>query len=117
MPGRAVEWPAWPEFVFDKAVEGENKKDIDYRVAKKAIVEEYGESSLREGWLKTCAELEKVTDEIDAKGRTIIPILTMKDVEAGLVSSEQRDELSRVGCFVVRGVIDPAVATEIFQDL
>ena len=117
MPAETVEWPPWKEFVLDKSVSEQYQKDNDYTTSKKAVIEEFGEDALRKSWLKTCAELEKVTEEIEAKGSKIMPEITLQEVLQNKVSDETKDEIKRVGCFIVRDVIPKQEADGLFRDL
>ena len=117
MPSRTSEWPAWPEFVIDKSVDSADGEDDDFLAAKRAIVAEYGDLALRESWHKACAALTTVTQEIIERGQDVFPCLDMKDVEAGSISDDQRDELRKTGCFIIREVIDPVDMEGIFIDL
>lgn len=115
MPGVIAEWPAWPEFVYTKSAEG--LEDADYHAAKDAIIKEYGQAALTQSWLKTCAELENVTEEIIQKGRDIIPIIPYEGIESGAVSEEMVARLKKTGCFVVRDVIPRETVDKLFTDL
>jgi hypothetical protein len=117
MPGVDRVWPSWPEFGHFKISKDNSEEDIDFRLAKDAIIKEYGEAALRESWLKTCAELSHITEEIALKGKDIIPIITMKNVDNKAVSEETVQQLKKRGCFVVRDVIDRDTANKIFTDL
>ncbi len=110
MPGALVQWPTWPEFTPEKA-----EKNPDLITFKQAILREYGAEALRTSWLKICAELEKVTDEIAEKGTSIIPDITYDELFK--LNAEQKERIKSVGCFVVRQAVSEEKATEWFNDL
>jgi hypothetical protein len=116
MPGIFKQWPAWPEFTYDKSTKTISE-DVDFRAAKDAIIKEYGQAALTESWLKTCAELTNVCEDIISKGRDIIPIISMEEVDAGTVPKETVDRLRKTGCFIVRNVIDRETTDKLFADL
>jgi hypothetical protein len=103
-------WPPWPLFNVEK---GENKpENVTY---KRIIVEKYGAESIRRSWLQTCASLQQVTAEIEAKKTDIIPVLTFNEILNA--SEEKKEELKSLGCFVVRGVVPREEATWWYWDL
>jgi hypothetical protein len=103
-------WPPWPLFSVEK---GENKpENVTY---KRIIVEKYGAESIRRSWLQTCASLQQVTAEIEAKKTDIIPVLTFNEILNA--SEEKKEELKSLGCFVVRGVVPREEATRWYWDL
>lgn len=103
-------WPPWPLF---NVASGENKpENITY---KRTIVKKYGAEAIRRSWLETCASLEHVTAEIEAKKTGIIPVLTLDEILNASV--ETKEKLKRVGCFVVRGVVPRNKATQWYWDL
>lgn len=110
MPGRVDTWPAWPEYTAEKAEKDEQLPDY-----KKEILATYGEEALRSSWLKVCAELESITDEIREKGSDVIPQINYEELMS--MNDEQKDKLRSVGCFVVREVVSNDQATEWFQNL
>lgn len=110
MSGRLLNWPAWPEF---SAEHGETDESlIQY---KRDIVEEYGKDNIVRAWVKVCAELEKITVDIAARGTSAIPEVDFKDIFT--LSDSERQKLKDTGCFVIRGVYDRAQADRWFQDL
>lgn len=103
-------WPPWPLF---NAQKGENKpENIIY---KRSIVEKYGAEAIRQSWLQTCAALEQVTAEIEAKKTGIIPVLKLNEILNA--SEEKKKELKNLGCFVVRGVVPRNEATQWYWNL
>lgn len=103
-------WPPWPLF---NAQKGENNpENIIY---KRTIAEKYGAEAIRQSWLQTCAALEQVTAEIEAKKTSIIPVLTLDEILDA--SEERKNELKNLGCFVVRGVVPRNEATEWYWNL
>lgn len=117
MPGLLAQWPAWREFRYDKTVDEANKNDPDYRATKETIIKEYGQAAIEQSWLTACAGLERVVEDITVRGRDVIPVITMEDVEAGHVSLEKQDEMRKVGCFIVRNVVPSEEADALFKDL
>lgn len=107
IPGALHEWPAWSEYTFEKSEKGPSLTQY-----KKDIVARYGEEALRQSWLKVCAELEKVTDEIAQKGSSIIPEIAYDDFFK--LSAEEQEKIKSVGCFVVRQAVSEDLATEWF---
>ncbi|KAL2877053.1 hypothetical protein SGCOL_007674 [Colletotrichum sp. CLE4] len=114
MPGSVREWPAWPEYT-DKDVH--ELKDSDFFSTKKAVISQYGAEALRESWFRVCEQLKAVTDEIVTKGRTIIPVFDAHNLLDKGFTETERDELKRVGTFVVRGVIPKAETTRHYEVL
>ncbi|KAH8689439.1 hypothetical protein BGW36DRAFT_308058 [Talaromyces proteolyticus] len=117
MREESAPWPEWREFVEDKSTLQEYEGDPEFLAIKKQIDEEYGEEKLRRSWLKTCAELEELTEEIKEKGSQIIPIIDMADVRRGCVAIKDVAEIRRVGCFVVRNVIEQCEMDRLYRDL
>lgn len=117
MPGVLKEWPAWPEFGFSKPAQLSKSEECHFAAAKQAIIQEYGEVALTESWLKTCATLHSITDEIALKGSEIIPIIKLKDIEAGTVPDDVVESMKNTGCFIVRDVIDRDITNKLFADL
>jgi hypothetical protein len=115
MPGATLPespWLKWPSFTPSKGEAGFDDELIRY---KQDIVALYGEAALRQSWLKTCAALKELTDEIVLKGTSIIP--EVKYEEMLDLGQEGKDELLKRGAFVVRGVVDKQVADGWFHDL
>ncbi|KAK5193717.1 hypothetical protein LTR99_006054 [Exophiala xenobiotica] len=110
MPGRLLSWPDWPEFTPSKAEPGDDL--VGY---KKAIVDKYGKDALVQSWLRTCKELESVTDSIAELGSSAIPEIQFQDFFAQ--TPEQKTKLKDTGCFVVRNVFSEAQADKWFQNL
>ncbi|KAF7561093.1 hypothetical protein G7046_g3041 [Stylonectria norvegica] len=110
MSGKAVPWPDWPEFNPSTAEGGDDL--VGY---KQAIVEKYGQEALVKSWLKVCKELESVTEKIATGGNSVIPIVEYDDVFS--LSSEKKQDLKDVGCFVVRNVFKSEQADTWFKDL
>ncbi|KAF3019262.1 hypothetical protein E8E14_005507 [Neopestalotiopsis sp. 37M] len=115
MPGRIVsQWPAWPEY----GNETSKDKDQDFIAAKQAVIAEYGKENLIKSWIATCKELESVTDEIANKGNAIIPVISMDDVlKNGGFTKEQKSQVKRTGCFMVKGVIPHQEAKNMYASL
>ncbi|OHE98578.1 hypothetical protein CORC01_06029 [Colletotrichum orchidophilum] len=114
MPGSVRDWPAWPEYTSKDTHE---LKDPDFLNTKKAIISQYGGEALRDSWLRVCEQLKAVTDEIVGKGRTIIPVFDAYTLLDKGFTETERDEVKRVGTFVVRGVIPKPEATQHYADL
>lgn len=114
MPGRIIEWPAWPEYSKQGSPEA---NDSDFLAVKKSIIAEYGADALRKGWLKVCDQLKSITDEISSKGESIIPILDTVEVLRNGLTSHQREEMKRVGAFVFRQTVEDAEATKLYEEL
>lgn len=115
MPGQIWEWPAWPEFTTESVKTAE---DPDFIVAKKKILDRYGRDALWRGWLQVCNNLKTVTDEIEAKGNSIIPIFDTQSVlEAGGLSESQRAEAKRIGTFVFRQTVPKAETEQLYHEL
>ncbi|KAM0282401.1 hypothetical protein ACHAQH_003082 [Verticillium albo-atrum] len=115
MPAQVREWPAWPEFTAQSL---KDAADPDFLQAKKAIIEEYGPAALRTSWLKVCEELKNVTDDIAAKGNSIIPIFDTETVlAAGGFTPAQTDKVKKVGAFVFRGTIPEAETNKLYSEL
>ncbi|KAK7418774.1 hypothetical protein QQX98_003792 [Neonectria punicea] len=116
MPGKLLSWPAWQEFETPS-------KDVSPDTftssskAKAEIIAQYGEEALRKSWLRVCKDLEVVTDRLSALGSKAVPVLDMKEIQDGDLSDARRSELKSSGCCIVRGVIESAEATSLFQDL
>ncbi|OAP59814.1 hypothetical protein AYL99_04816 [Fonsecaea erecta] len=110
MPGRLLSWPDWPEFTAAKAELGDDL--VGY---KKAIVDKYGKDNIVKSWLKVCKELESVTDRIAEQGTAVIPEVQYDDMFS--LTSEKKQALKDVGCFVVRNVFSREQADKWFSDL
>lgn len=111
MVGPLTTWPAWPEF---SSIPNDEQSD-DLANYKSAIIQEYGQEALIKSWLKVCSELEKVTKEIREKGNAVIPEISYSELQD--LSIKQKEEYKRVGCFLIRGVVEKDVAEEWFKDL
>jgi Protein of unknown function (DUF1479). len=111
MPALAI-WPDWPEFVSSDVPPEEEEQ---FKTYKKQIVNEYGEENLRKAWLKTCEDLKAITAELSQKGSAVIPELEFNDLQS--LSEEKVNELKKIGCFVIRGVIPAEEATAQFEKL
>ncbi|KAM0329456.1 hypothetical protein ACHAQA_004765 [Verticillium albo-atrum] len=115
MPAQVREWPAWPEFTAQGL---KDAQDPDFLEAKKTIIKEYGATALRVSWIKVCEELKTVTDDIAAKGNSIIPVFDTEAVlQAGGFTDAQRDNAKRVGAFVFRGTIPEAETNKLYGEL
>lgn len=117
MPGRLLQWPDWAEFGTPptKDASADTTAEAD---AKAAVISEYGEAALRQGWLKVCKDLETVTDRLASEGTAAIPVLDMAEVDAsGGLSEERRSQIRASGCCVVRGVVDAKETEGLFRDL
>ncbi|RFU27655.1 hypothetical protein B7463_g8682, partial [Scytalidium lignicola] len=112
MPGKLETWPTWPEYNFSKS---EADPTGSLLQIKQEIISEYGESALRQAWLKVCSELSKITDDIAEKGTDIIPEVNFDELFH--LDTEKKEELKDKGCFVVRGVVDKEVADGWFAGL
>lgn len=110
MPGKISMWPDWPEYTIDGAETG--KDLVQY---KKSIVDKYGQEALTKSWLKTCKELEKVTDHISELGTAFVPVFQFEDLFT--LSQERKRELKEAGCFKVAGVVPKVQATQWFYNL
>lgn len=110
MPGTLLTWPDWPEFTAANAEKGDDLVGF-----KKAIIHQYGKDNIVKAWLKVCHELESITDDIAQRGTSAIPELEFQDIFS--LSSEQKQALKDVGCFVVRNVFSREQADEWFQNL
>lgn len=111
MVGPLDTWPAWPEFTSIP----NNEQSDDLANYKSAIIQEYGQEALTKSWLKVCSELEQVTKEIREKGNAVIPEISFSGLQG--LSEEQKEEYKKVGCFLIRGVVDKEVAEEWFKNL
>ncbi|KAH7171318.1 hypothetical protein EDB81DRAFT_837801 [Dactylonectria macrodidyma] len=114
MPGQVRHWPAWPEFTKQRALEAE---DPDFLTAKKAVVAQYGADALKQSWIAVCKELKTVTDEIAAKGQSIIPILNATELLQNGFTDEQKAKVKAIGSFVVQGVLPETEATAHYANL
>ncbi|KAG0648994.1 hypothetical protein D0Z07_5009 [Hyphodiscus hymeniophilus] len=103
-------WPPWPLFNAQKAENRPENVNI-----KQEIIQRYGEEGIRRSWLQTCATLEQVTAEIEAKKTAMIPALTLDELLNA--SEEKKQALRSLGCFVVRGVVPRNEATQWYWDL
>lgn len=110
MPGQLSQWPNWPEFTFADAEKGDDL--VEYKCA---IADKYGKDALIQSWLKTCKELESLTDEIAKAGTSYIPEVDYEQLLT--LSPEQQQKLMDVGCFKVKGVVSRKQAEGWFQDL
>lgn len=117
MPGIIPEWPPWREFGLDQPKTSAITTDVDYALAKRQIIQEYGKDALQKSWLKVCAELGKIADELARGDTQPIPIFTMDDIESNRLSPQQIVEMKRAGCFVVRNVVDTEETKTLFQQL
>ena len=108
MIGPLDTWPAWPEFT---SIPDEEQSDdlVNY---KSAIIQEYGQEAITQSWLKVCSELEKVTREIREKGSAIIPEISFHDLQS--LTEERKEECKKVGCFLIRDVVNQEVAEQWF---
>lgn len=107
-------WPAWAEYASQDAQEA---NDADFAAAKRAVIADYGVDALRKGWIQTCHNLRSITEEIAAKGSSIIPIVNTAEVlESGFTPS-QKAEIQRVGAFVCRATVPADTIKAHFDDL
>ena len=110
MPGKLLSWPDWPEFTPGNAETGDDLVGF-----KKGIVDKYGKDNIIKSWLKVCKELETVTDRIAEQGTSIIPEVQFEELFA--LTTERKQSLKDVGCFVVRDVFSREQADEWFKIL
>lgn len=110
MPGQLSQWPNWPEFTFPTAEKGTDL--IEY---KHAIIAKYGKEALTQSWLKTCKELETLTQEISQAGTSYIPEVEYEQLLT--LSPEEKQKLMDIGCFKVKGVVARKQAEGWFKDL
>ncbi|KAK4506499.1 hypothetical protein PRZ48_000231 [Zasmidium cellare] len=110
MPGQLSEWPNWPEFSFVNAEKGDDL--LDY---KRAIIDKYGQEALTQSWLKTCKELETLTQDICKAGTSYIPEIDYEKLLT--ISPEEKQKLMDVGCFKIKGVVPRKQAEGWFRDL
>jgi hypothetical protein len=115
MPGILKTWPAWPEF---RIANKDNVQDPCFATAKAEVIAEYGEEALRQGWVKTCKNLQNVTEEIAPLGSDAVPVFEMSSIiENSGLTDEQQSKLRQRGCCVVRGVLSEEEATTKYHDL
>ncbi|KAH6696782.1 hypothetical protein F5X68DRAFT_271941 [Plectosphaerella plurivora] len=115
MPAQTRVWPAWPEFASQGT---EYSKDADFINVKKSIIDEYGADALRKSWIKVCHSLERITDEISAKGNSIIPIFDTEEVLAqGGFTDAQREDAKRVGAFLFRSTLPEEETRQLYSEL
>lgn len=114
MPGKLLTWPNWVEH---KAAPKEIPHEEDFANAKAAIIAEYGEEALLQGWIRACKQLETITDDLAASGSTAIPVLNFTSIPKDRFSPAQRSQIKAAGCCIVRNVIPEAEATGLFNDL
>jgi hypothetical protein len=114
MPGIVKSWPAWPEFSDPTP---ESMQDGDFARAIADIIAQYGEQALRQGWLKACKELEKVTARLSSPDNAAVPIFQMDEIQGHGLSEKQRLQLRSSGCCIIRGVLDTEEASAFFKDL
>lgn len=115
MPSRTSTstWPtAWPSFT----PADNDPADTFSKELKASIIAEYGATTLRDSWIKTCTALASVTARIRTQGNASIPIFSYDEVvsptnEAALSS------MKAAGCFIIRGVIPTKEATQEFDKL
>ncbi|KAH9909951.1 hypothetical protein F4778DRAFT_789306 [Xylariomycetidae sp. FL2044] len=116
MPGVLKSWPAWPEF-------GVQSKDTVqnpwYARSKAEIISEYGEEALRRAWVKTCKSLESLTEELSSLGPDAIPVFDMASINDNNqdLTEEQKAQMRRRGCCIVRGVLSEEEATSKYREL
>lgn len=110
MPGKSTAWPDWPEYTVDGAETGEDL--VQY---KKLIVEQYGHEALTSSWLKTCQELDTVTERISELGTAAVPVVQFEELFT--LAEERKRQLKEAGCFKVAGVVAEEQATEWFHNL
>lgn len=115
MPAQTWEWPAWPEFTAQGI---KNTEDPEFLSVKKAVIDRYGGDALRRGWLQVCKDLESVTEEIAAKGSSIIPVFDTETVlAAGGFTDSQREEVKRIGTLVFRATVSEAETSNLYSEL
>lgn len=107
-------WPDWPEYTKHDIKDVE---DTDYIETKRAIIEEFGEEALRQAWLKTCEQLQDVTDRIALLGHEIIPSFDADQILQNGFSPEQSKEFKDIGCCVIQGVLPEERTTNLYQEL
>lgn len=114
MPGILSSWPEWQEY---EHLHDHVPKDPDFAIAKKKIIDEYGEAALTRSWLQVCEDLKGITDDIAAKRSSIIPVLETDAILRDGFNDNQVIEIKRVGCFIARGTIPREEATEAYVGL
>ncbi|KAJ3543225.1 hypothetical protein NM208_g3687 [Fusarium decemcellulare] len=116
MTAKVTNWPPWNEFLTPPASVPEDTFTSSSK-AKAEVIAQYGEDSLRQGWLKVCKQLEAVTERLAKLGNDAIPVLNMDEFRNGGLSETRRSELKSSGCCVVRGVLEKKEATSMFDSL
>ncbi|OKL62045.1 hypothetical protein UA08_02405 [Talaromyces atroroseus] len=111
MIGSLDTWPAWPEFSLNNNAE----RSDDLIQFKKAIIKEYGQENLTRSWVKVCSNLEQITAKIRDAGSTIIPEIAFDQLQ--YLSEEQKEESKKIGCFIIRGVVQRDLAEKWLKDL
>ncbi|KAK3190633.1 hypothetical protein K4F52_003324 [Lecanicillium sp. MT-2017a] len=111
---KVKQWPAWSEYKVQGTTEA---NDPEYLAVKKEIIERYGADALYRSWVKVCLELENVTEEIAAKGNSMIPIFDTAEIISGGFTDEQQCEIKRVGAFVCRGTIPESETNLLYDNL
>lgn len=114
MPGTTREWPAWPEFTKPGVDEA---KDPEFLSIKKAVIAEYGAEVLRQSWIKVCRDLEAVTDEIAAKGSSIVPSFETTQILSKGFTDSQRSDAQRIGAFVCKATIPQPEAETLYKNV
>jgi hypothetical protein len=115
MPAKIREWPAWPEFTSPSS---KYSDDPDFLRTKKAVIERYGRDALSRSWVQVCRDLATVTEEIEEKRNSIIPIFdTQQVLAAGGFTDQQRDSAKKIGCFVFRGTVPSEEVNQLYAQL
>lgn len=114
MPSKTEIWPAWQEF---KQVDKETSTDEDYIKAKRDVIAQFGETALRTAWLKVCADLVAITEDIASKGSASIPVIDASAILNNTLSDADEAKMKKVGCFAIRGVIPKDEAKQQYQNL
>lgn len=91
--------------------------DPDFSKCKKEIIAEYGEQALRASWIQVCQDLESITSEIASKKSDMLPVFDIQHVLDDGLNTEERAEIRRVGCFVVRDVVPESEARDHYRHL
>lgn len=102
-------WSIWPSYTEDELDAADYL--TEHRRILQTIAEHYGQERLELGFQKVC----KTLLDRDAVATNEIPDLRFSDLRS--LTDEQRQQVKKAGCMVIRGIVDDAEVNELFAEL